>query len=136
MAEQPIEPNPANWQIFEGMTVYDTAGEQLGTVRNYDPQAGYLDVQKGWLFTKDFYVLLQDVQAVDDEGITLRLTKDELHDDRHTTPPVGMRRADGKHTGVHQQHVDPINDDPSVISLPVHGVHLDSPNLPDELRGP
>jgi hypothetical protein len=134
MLEQPIDPNPANWQICKGMTVYSTAGEKLGMVRHYDPQAGYLDVEKGWLFPKDFYVLVQDICAVDEEGVTLRLTRDELHDERHTVPPVGIRSADGKLTGEHHMHVDPLAADPEEINLAAHGVHTDSHYLSDEVR--
>ena len=78
-----------NWEIADGMTVYGAAGEKVGTVRNYDPRAGYLDVRKGWLFTKDFYVGLSAVQSVNEDGIVLRLTKEELNDDRYASPPTG-----------------------------------------------
>jgi hypothetical protein len=76
----------ANWQIADGMTVYATDGTKLGTVRNYDPQAGYIDVHKGVLFTKDFYVPMDGVDAVAEDGVTLRLTKEDLDDDRYSTP--------------------------------------------------
>jgi hypothetical protein len=75
------------------MTVYATDGSKLGTVRNYDPQAGYLDVHKGVLFTKDFYVPMSDVDTVAEDGITLRLTKDDLQGDRYATPPVATGGA-------------------------------------------
>ncbi|MGH2391387.1 MAG: PRC-barrel domain-containing protein, partial [Chloroflexota bacterium] len=78
----------ANWQISEGMTVYATDGTKLGTVRNYNPQAGYLDVRKGWLFTKDFYVPTSAVDAVAEDGLTLTLAKDDLDDARYGSPPV------------------------------------------------
>jgi hypothetical protein len=80
--------NTANWQITNGMTVYATDGSKLGTVRNYDPHAGYLDVHKGVLFTKDFFVPLSAVDAVAEDGITLQLTKDDLQNDRYASPPV------------------------------------------------
>jgi hypothetical protein len=106
--------NPANWQIEDGMTVYGSDGEKLGTVRNYDRRAGYLDVQKGWLFAKDFYVPLSAIQSAMGDGltvrqvggpsaltegrttvetatgtgITLRLTKEDLEDDRYASPPA------------------------------------------------
>jgi hypothetical protein len=81
--------NAAGFQIADGMTAYGADGDKVGTVRNYDPQAGYLDIQKGWLFTKDFYVGLAAVQAVNEDGIVLRLTKQELSDDRYASPPTG-----------------------------------------------
>ncbi|HWE60583.1 MAG TPA: PRC-barrel domain-containing protein [Chloroflexota bacterium] len=80
--------HPANWQITNGMTVYATDGTKLGTVRNYDPQDGYLDVHKGWLFAKDFYVPFGAVNTVTEDGVVLRLTKDDLQDDRYSAPPA------------------------------------------------
>lgn len=88
MIDNTMYPNTANWNIADGMTVYSTDGEKVGTVRNYDPQAGYLDVQKGWLFKKDFYVPQAQVDAVTPDGVTLKLTKDELENDRYSSPPV------------------------------------------------
>jgi hypothetical protein len=85
---QQQKPDPATWQISDGMTVYALDGAKLGTVRNYDPRAGYLDVRKGWLFTKDFYVPLDAVVSVAEDGITLNLSKDELEHERYNTPPA------------------------------------------------
>jgi hypothetical protein len=78
----------ANWQITDGMTVYATDGSKLGTVRNYNPRADYLDVHKGWLFAKDFYVPTSTIDAVTEDGLTLRLTKDDLDDVRYSSPPT------------------------------------------------
>jgi hypothetical protein len=85
--------NTANWQIADAMRVYATDGDKLGTVRNYNPQAGYLDVRKGWLFVKDFYVLIDDVDTVAEDGITLKLTRNELDDDRYSVPPTSTAPA-------------------------------------------
>jgi hypothetical protein len=79
----------AQWPIAAGMTVYGSDGEKLGTLRTFDQQTGYLDIQKGWLFHKDFYVPLGGVTAVDEDGITLRLTKEDLDDERYGMPPTG-----------------------------------------------
>lgn len=79
--------NMVNWQIADGMTVYGSDGDKLGTVRNYNPQAGYLDIQKGWLFHKDFYVGTATVVSVDEDGLTVELTKQDLEDDRFSSPP-------------------------------------------------
>jgi hypothetical protein len=43
-------------------------------------------VHKGVLFTKDFYVPMDTVDAVAEDGVTLRLTKEDLADDRYSTP--------------------------------------------------
>jgi hypothetical protein len=89
MVPDPMRQNAASWEVADGMTVYGTDGEKLGAVRNYDPRAGYFDIQRGWLFHKDFYVTMSDVAKVDEHGIVLRLTKQELDDDRYTLPPTG-----------------------------------------------
>jgi hypothetical protein len=84
----------ANWNIADGMTVYSTDGEKLGTVRNYNKQAGYLDVHKGWLFTKDFYVPFALIDTVGEDGITLSITKEALNsDDRYLIVPVQDQAA-------------------------------------------
>jgi hypothetical protein len=88
MASNQTTVNTGNWPIEDETMVYGTDGEKLGTVRNYDPQAGYLDVQKGWLFTKDFYVPLSAVETITGEGLTLHLTKEDLEDERYASPPV------------------------------------------------
>lgn len=77
-------------QIAEGATVYDAAGEKLGKVRAYDAQGGYLDVEKGWLFPKDFYIPLSAVQGTDADGdLQLTLHKDDLQGDQYAYPPAG-----------------------------------------------
>jgi hypothetical protein len=83
----------ANWQIMNGMTVYATDGTKLGTVRNYNPQEDWLDIHKGVLFTKDFYVPLEAIDTVAEDGITLRLTKDDLESDRFNSPPTAPSAA-------------------------------------------
>jgi hypothetical protein len=88
MSQESTYMSTANWQIVDGMTVYATDGTKLGTLRNYNPQAGFLDIQKGWLFTKDFYVPAGMVDTVAEDGITLKLTKDDLNDPRYSSPMV------------------------------------------------
>ncbi len=77
-------------QIAQGATVYDAAGEKVGKVRGYDPQAGYLDVEKGWLFPKDFFIPLSAVQSTDANGdVLLSLYQDALQGDQYASPPIG-----------------------------------------------
>jgi len=75
--------------IAEGMTVYDAAGEKVGTVREYNTQSGYVDVEKGWLFHKDFYIPLNTVTRSDQDGVYLNVYKDDLSGDMYSQPPVG-----------------------------------------------
>jgi uncharacterized protein YrrD len=55
-------------QFYEGATVNDMAGEKIGTLHAYDPQGGYITVQKGFLFHKDLYIPVGAVQHTDAEG--------------------------------------------------------------------
>jgi len=75
--------------ITEGMTVYDAAGEKVGTVREYNAQGGYVDVEKGWLFHKDFYIPLNAVTRSDQDGVYLNLYKDDLSGDAYNQPTGG-----------------------------------------------
>jgi len=82
-------------RIANGMTVYDGAGDKVGTVRNYDPSTGYIDVHKGWLFPKDIYVPLTAVNSTDEEAVYLNLIKDDLSGDQYETPPTGSATYSG-----------------------------------------
>jgi len=86
-SNQPIS-DTADWPIRDDMTVYGLNGEKLGTVCNYDPQAGWLEIQKGWPFHKEFYIPVSSVGTVMGDGLTLRLTKEDLDDDRYASPPA------------------------------------------------
>jgi hypothetical protein len=81
--------NPTSRQITDGMTVYGSGGDKVGTVRNYDPQASYLDIQKSPLFTKDFYLGWGTIAKVTADGVTLRLSNKELHNRLFAAPPPG-----------------------------------------------
>ncbi len=83
-------------QFYEGATVTDMAGEKVGTLHAYDPQGGYITVQKGFLFHKDLYIPVSAVQSTDADGnVQLSLHKDDLADSRYDSPPTGgMARED------------------------------------------
>jgi hypothetical protein len=97
-------------------TVYDTAGAKVGTLRAYNPQGGYLLVEKGLLFPKDLYIPLAAVQGTDATGaVHLGLRKDDLQDVRYTIPPVGgptVTEGDGQSMTSHA--------DEETITIPVH----------------
>ncbi|MGE5334773.1 MAG: hypothetical protein ACM3N4_08755 [Nitrososphaerota archaeon] len=83
--------------IMPGATVYDVNGDKVGTAQQYNPQADCLVVEKGMFFTKDIYIPASMIERSDANGIRVRLSKDELKDDRYTQPPTpgttGMGRA-------------------------------------------
>jgi uncharacterized protein (TIGR02271 family) len=69
--------------------VYDTNGDKVGNIVEYDSQAGYMVVEKGWLFHTDLYVPLTLISNTDDQGVYLKITKDDLKADQYTNPPTG-----------------------------------------------
>lgn len=99
------------------MTVHAGDGEKLGTVRNYRPEEGFLDVRKGGLVTRNFYVPMADIDTVTDEGVFMKLTRDALDDPRYGTPPAAGDGAPGpaiatsgavrKESNVDQGHAAP-----------------------------
>ena len=85
-------------QFYQDAPVYDTANEKIGTLQAYDPQAGYLVVQKGFLFHKDRYIPANAVQNTDADGaIYLNLHKDDLQDERYASPPAGGMATDNSY---------------------------------------
>jgi uncharacterized protein (TIGR02271 family) len=82
-------------QLPVGTDVFDTNGTKIGTLAAYDPDAGYIVVQKGWLFHTDVYIPTSAITTTTDEGIAVQYSKDELASDRFTIPPMqsGQRVA-------------------------------------------
>jgi hypothetical protein len=103
-------------QFVAGATVYDTTGAKVGTLRAYNPQGGYLLVEKGWLFPKDLYIPLAAVQGTEATGaVHLGLRKDDLRDDRYAIPPVGGPTVAGGDSQSTTTHADEES-----ITVPVH----------------
>jgi hypothetical protein len=75
--------------ISVGTDVFDANGEKVGAVRQYDPQASYMVLEKGMLFKKDLYVPVSAIDRTTTDGIRLSLFKDDLKADRFTAPPAG-----------------------------------------------
>src|SRR6185437_16826044 len=74
-------------EIPTGATVYDSAGDKVGTVAGYDAQAGYFLVEKGWLFVKDIYIPTSAITRADTEAVYVSLLKDDLKQDIYANPP-------------------------------------------------
>lgn len=88
-------------QIPNGATVYDAAGDKIGTVHENNVEGAYLVVQKGFLFHKDFYVPLSAIARADEEGVYLTVATADLSDERYDSPPMvadamGTSRSTGK----------------------------------------
>jgi len=76
--------------ITVGTDVFDANGEKVGTVKQYNPQASYMVLEKGMLFKKDLYVPVSAIDRTTTDGIRLSLFKDDLKADRFTAPPETM----------------------------------------------
>ena len=78
--------------ITVGTDVFDANGEKVGTVKQYNPQASYMVLEKGMLFKKDLYVPgLNFVFGVGHAGLrcgAYSLTRYEIED-----PTVFTRRS-------------------------------------------
>jgi uncharacterized protein (TIGR02271 family) len=75
-------------RIPDGATVYDLTGEKVGTVLENNQQDGYLVVEKGWLFPKDFYVPTAQIESVEPDAVYLRIGKDDLSGAQYDQPPT------------------------------------------------
>jgi uncharacterized protein (TIGR02271 family) len=72
--------------IHTGADAYGSDGEKIGTVAVVEDS--YFIVEKGFLFTTDVYVPTSYVTGVDDDGIRLSLTKDEIENEDWSNPPL------------------------------------------------
>jgi hypothetical protein len=87
-----------NLQIVEGMTVFDAAGDKVGKLDIYNPEGGFLDIRKGWIFPKDIYVPVRAVARTDADGIYLGLYKEDLEHAEYAPPPA-QADAEGDASG-------------------------------------
>lgn len=73
--------------IPEGTSVHDVSGEKIGHISFSAMRDGFFVVEKGWLFTHQLYLPATAILAHDADGLTLRLSKEELKQDRWKQPP-------------------------------------------------
>jgi uncharacterized protein (TIGR02271 family) len=90
-----MRPGAGPQAIVPGTTVYDAAGDKLGSVHDYDPRGAYLVVQKGLFFPKDRYVPTDAIARATLDGVFLTLSKRDLDDERYGTVPVTRVRTAG-----------------------------------------
>ena len=65
-------------QIQTGTDVYGSDGEKVGSVAGISDN--YFVIEKGFIFTTDIYVPMSAVTSVDDDRITLSMTKGQVED--------------------------------------------------------
>ncbi len=82
--------NSMGTQFIAGESVFDVAGEKIGSVSEESVHGRYLVVQKGWLFPKDIYIPLNAVARNDAEGVYVSLHKDDLSSSQYENPPADI----------------------------------------------
>jgi uncharacterized protein (TIGR02271 family) len=73
-------------QIQTGTDVYGSDGEKIGSVAGIADN--YFVIEKGFIFTTDIYVPMSAVTSVDDDRITLSMTKDQVENSDWTHEPA------------------------------------------------
>jgi hypothetical protein len=65
-------------RIHPGTTVLDADDEKLGRIEAYDPETGYMRIEKEGLTEKQIFLPVTSVSFVDDEGIHLSVPKETI----------------------------------------------------------
>src|SRR5688572_5050879 len=63
-------------RIQPGWNVYGSDGAKVGDVAEVG--TNYVLVQKGWLFTRDIYIPLSAITSVDEDRVSLNMSKDQI----------------------------------------------------------
>lgn len=72
-------------QIQTGTDVYGSDGEKIGSVAGVADQ--YFVIEKGFIFTTDVYVPMSAVSGVDEDRVTLTMTKDQVEGEDWSNEP-------------------------------------------------
>jgi uncharacterized protein (TIGR02271 family) len=91
-------------QIESGTDVYGSDGEKIGNVS--DVAGNYFVVEKGFILTTDVYVPMSAVTGVNDDGITLSMTKDEIENADWSNAPADDVDHDDTHVASSATTVD------------------------------
>ena len=65
-------------RLVVGAPVYDTRGEKVGSVSAVNLPNDYFTLEKGILFTRDFYVPLSAVERMATDAVYLNVDMDQL----------------------------------------------------------
>jgi uncharacterized protein (TIGR02271 family) len=80
-------------QIQTGTSVYGSDGEKIGDVAGVADN--YFVIEKGFIFTTDIFVPMSAVAGVDDDGVRLSMTKDQVENENWSEAPMGGTEAYG-----------------------------------------
>ena len=73
--------------------LFRSNGDKVGNVTFSALRDGYFVVEKGFLFTHELFLPVTAIGARDVNGLTLRLTKDDLKLDQYKQPPTEFNTA-------------------------------------------
>ena len=73
-------------QIRQGLSVYGSDGEKIGEVSGVADN--YFVIEKGFIFTTDIFVPLSAVANVDEDGLRLSMTKDQVENEDWSEAPA------------------------------------------------
>jgi hypothetical protein len=65
-------------QLVEGAPVYDMTGARVGRVSAVNAPNEYFTLEKGVVFTRDFYVPLSAVERMAPDAVHLNVDKDQM----------------------------------------------------------
>jgi len=65
-------------RIHPGTAVLDAQDENVGRIEDYDPETGYMRIEKEGFAEKEIFLPVTSVSFVDDEGIHLSVTRETI----------------------------------------------------------
>jgi hypothetical protein len=71
-------PEESMGQPVPGAPVYDSTGMKVGSVSSINLSNEYFTLEKGVLFTRDFYVPLSAVERTEPDAVYLNVDKDQM----------------------------------------------------------
>jgi uncharacterized protein (TIGR02271 family) len=78
--------NTYTTQIETGTSVYGSDGEKIGEVAEVSND--YFVIEKGFIFTTDLFVPMSAIAGVDEDGVRLSMTKDQVENSDWSEAPV------------------------------------------------
>ena len=90
--------NTYTTQIETGTSVYGSDGEKIGDVAEVSND--YFVIEKGFIFTTDLFVPMSAIAGVDEDGVRLSMTKDQVENSDWSEAPVAGTVHDSDDTYV------------------------------------
>ena len=120
-----MKTNLESLTVHEGMDVFSTEGEKLGSVDRIE--GDYVVAKKGWLFPTDIYLPGDAVASIDEDRVILNVTKDQVLEQGWDVPP-GDRQNEGVLVTEDQSYLEGVTN-AGAAPLTGDGVFSDSTRL-------